>query len=74
MKPIRSALLSLATAAALSAGPSPDQPVPDRLDLPGALGFAVENNFTIRTARSRVSQAEGSLVTARAGYLPHAGV
>ena len=74
MKPIRSVLLCLATAASLAAAPNPDQPVPDRIDLPGALSFAVENNFTIRTARARVSQAEGSLVTARAGYLPHLGV
>jgi TolC family type I secretion outer membrane protein len=74
MKQFRSALLCLATAATLAAAPNPDQPVPDRLDLPGALGFAVENNFTIRGARAQVRQAEGSLVTARAGYLPHLGV
>jgi len=67
------AFASIAAAFAFAA-PNPDQPIPDRLDLPNALRYAVENNFTIREARERVRQADGALTTARAGYLPHAGV
>ncbi len=67
-------LASLAAAASLPAAPAGTPSVPDRLDLPTALGFALENNYTIRQARERLNQAEGALMTARAGLLPRASV
>lgn len=73
MKPFRTVLLCLVTAVVAVAAPDAAQPVPERLDLPNALRYAAENNFSIRTARERLNQAEGSLLTARAGYLPQAG-
>ncbi len=56
MKPVHALpLLLLALAAtALRAEPASDQPVPEQLDLPTALRFAAENNFTLRAARERV--------------------
>ena len=74
MKLFRPLLLSLATVAVAAAAPDAAQPVPERLDMPNALRFAAENNFSIRAARERLNQAEGALLTARAGYLPQAGV
>ncbi len=76
MKPLRSFLLAFAltTAGAAYSAPDAAQPVPERLDLPNALRFAAENNFSIRGARERLNQAEGSLMTARSGFLPQAGV
>lgn len=56
------------------AAPEGTQPVPDRIDLPGALRYALENNFAIRQARERLNQAEGALLTARGGLLPQAEV
>jgi outer membrane protein TolC len=53
------------------ADPSPDQPVPDRLDLKGAIAFALENNFDIRQARERIRQQEGLLVEIRARNIPN---
>lgn len=77
MNPFRSVLLAFsaaALAAAAHAAPNPEQAVPDQLDLPTALRFALENNFAIRQARERVNQAEGGVTAARAGQLPRATV
>ncbi len=74
MKSFRLLLLFAAAAAPVFAAPDATQPVPERLDLPNALRYALENNFSIRQARERLNQAEGALTTARAGYLPSAGV
>jgi TolC family type I secretion outer membrane protein len=76
MKTLRSLtfLASVALSAALAAAPDSTQSVPDRLDLPNALRYALENNFTIRQARERLNQTEGALLTARAGLLPQAEV
>ncbi len=74
MKSLRPLLFLAASATALVAAPNPTQPVPDRLDLPNALRYALENNFTIREARERLNQTQGQLITARAGYLPTATV
>ena len=70
MKHIRLLVLLGAAAATAFAAPDPAQPVPERIDLPGALNYALENNFSIRQARERLNQAEGSLISSRAGYLP----
>ena len=72
MKPLRPLLFLASSATALCAAPDLAPPVPDRLDLPTALRYAAENNFTLRQARERVNQAQGQLLTARAGYLPRA--
>ena len=72
MKSIRLLLLCGAVAAIASAAPDAAQPVPERIDLPGALRYALENNFSIRQARERLNQTEGALLSARAGYLPSA--
>ncbi|MBK8475774.1 MAG: TolC family protein [Opitutaceae bacterium] len=74
MKSFRSVFLALALTAVAGAAPHAAQPVPERLDLPNALRYAAENNFSIRGARERLNQAEGSLMTARSGFLPQAGV
>ena len=63
--------LGLASAAGLlSAAPNPAQPVPDTLDLPTALNFALENNFSIRQAKERIRQQEGVVFEVSASQLP----
>ncbi len=66
------AALALA-AASLSAQPMPQQPVPDQLDLKTAIGFALENNFSIRQARERIKQQEGVVVEVSARRIPNLG-
>jgi outer membrane protein TolC len=63
------ALLALASPAS-QAAPAPDRPMPDQLDLPTALGFALQNNFSIRQAQERIRQQEGVLVEVKAQTLP----
>lgn len=68
------AMITLAlTCGSVQAAPAPQQPVPDRLDLKTAIGFAIENNFAIRQARERIRQQEGILVEIRARQLPNVG-
>lgn len=77
MNPFRLALVAVAGSAltlAAVAAPNPEQAVPDQLDLPQALRFALDNNFAIRQARERVNQAEGGVTAAQAGRLPTASV
>lgn len=68
----------LAFAAALPvatfAAPEPSREVPPRLDLPGAIGFAIENNFAIRQARERIKQQDGLLIEIRARSIPNVGM
>lgn len=64
----------LALAAAALAQPSPQKPVPDRLDLPNALLFAIENNFAIRQARERIKQQEGVLIEVKARQITNAAI
>jgi outer membrane protein TolC len=73
---IRTALLalSLVVPAILRAAPETEQEVPPRLDLAGALQFAIGNNFSIRQARERIREQEGLLVAVRARNLPNAAV
>ena len=66
--------LSLVVPAVLAAAPEPAKLVPPRLDLAGAIQFAVENNFSIRQARERIRQQEGLLVEVRARNLPNASL
>ncbi len=53
------------------AQPSPQQPVPDSLDLKTAVAFALENNFAIRQARERIRQQEGVLIEVSAATVPN---
>ncbi|MDP3069001.1 MAG: TolC family protein [Opitutaceae bacterium] len=64
-------LAALILAASAVAQPAPQQPVPDALDLPTAIGFAIENNFSIRQARERIRQQEGVVVEVSARSIPN---
>jgi len=70
MKISRSLVLCFGSAAAVFAQPAPSQPVPDSLDLPTALRFALDNNFSIRQARERIKQQEGVIVEVKARSIP----
>jgi outer membrane protein TolC len=61
--------LFAATACALAQSAAPQ--VPDTLDLPTALRFALDNNFTIRQARERIKQQEGVIVEVKARSIPN---
>jgi outer membrane protein len=61
------AILAL-TLAGLRAEPTP---VPDTLDLKGAIGFAVQNNFAIRQARERIKQQDGVVIEVSAREIPN---
>lgn len=54
--------------------PAPQQPVPDKLDLKTAIGFALNNNFAIRQARERIKQQEGVIIEIAAREIPNVGV
>ncbi len=47
-------------------------PVPDVLDLPTAVKYALEHNYSILEARERIRQQEGLIVEIRAQALPNA--
>lgn len=64
------AAVALSTAS-LTAAPEPQRPVPPNLDLKGAIGFAVENNFAIRQARERIRQQEGVVIEVSARQIPN---
>jgi outer membrane protein TolC len=71
MKITRSLALLAGSAVAALAQPAPAPSVPDTLDLPTALRFAVDNNFTIRQARERIKQQEGVSVEVKARSVPN---
>ncbi|MFA5262393.1 MAG: TolC family protein [Opitutaceae bacterium] len=45
--------------------------MPETLDLRSAIGFALQNNFTIRQARERIRQQEGVLIEVTAREIPN---
>ena len=49
-------------------------PIPDTLDLPTALAYALENNFSIRQAQQRIREQEGLVVEIRSQALPDVSV
>jgi outer membrane protein TolC len=51
--------------------PDPHFTVPDRLDLPYALAYALDNNFAIRQAKERIRQQEGIVLEVRAAQIPN---
>lgn len=57
-------------AAALSISSLSAQNQPDKLDLDGALRYAIENNHSIRQARERIKQQEGVQIEVSAARLP----
>ncbi|MEO6245573.1 MAG: TolC family protein [Opitutaceae bacterium] len=59
------------TCAVAQAQPKPAAPVPDTLDLPTAVAFALENNFSIRQARERIRQQEGVVIEVSARTIPN---
>lgn len=54
----------------LQAAPAATDVVPDTLDLPTAIGFALEHNFSIRQARERIRQQDGVVVEVSARSIP----
>jgi outer membrane protein TolC len=71
MKTLRSITALLFATSLVPAQPAPMQGIPETLDLPTALRFAVENNFSIRQARERIKQQEGVVVEVRARAIPN---
>ena len=63
-------LVAASAAARTPSRPAPE--VPDSLDLPTAIAYAVENNFSIRQARERIREQEGLITEVRALALPSA--
>ena len=57
----------------LRAAPASAPLLPEPLDLPGALRFALGNNFAIRQARERIRQQEGVEIEVRARQIPNVG-
>ncbi|SDR65577.1 TolC family protein [Opitutus sp. GAS368] len=67
-----SLLVGPAARAQLNDGkPDPNFPVPDALDLPYALAFALDNNFTIRQAKESIRQQEGVVLQVRSAEIPN---
>lgn len=67
-----SLLTSLPVAAQINDGkPDPEFAVPEGLDLPYSLGFALDNNFAIRQAKERIRQQEGIVLEVRSAQLPN---
>jgi outer membrane protein len=64
------AALALGLVSLQAAEPTPQQPVPDQLDLPTSIRFALDNNFAIRQARERIKQQEGVVVEVSAREIP----
>ena len=78
MKMFARQFLPLALAAVLFAPPLPAQPagpaparLPDDVDLPAALRFALDHNFSILQARERIQEQEGLIIQTRASVLPN---
>ncbi|MBI5692007.1 MAG: TolC family protein [Verrucomicrobia bacterium] len=74
MKSLRLLLVPAAAAAALLSSPvraaAASPVVPETLDLPTALRFALDHNFAIRQARERIRQQEGVVIEVSAREIP----
>ncbi len=64
------AAFALGLASLQAADPTPQQPVPDQLDLPTSIRFALDNNFAIRQARERIKQQDGVVIEVSAREIP----
>src|SRR5581483_11782061 len=81
MKMFARPFIPLALATALSVLPAPAQPaatapavLPGDVDLPTALRFALDHNFSILQARERIQEEEGLIIQTRAAVLPNVAV
>lgn len=63
--------LAVGSSAAPAARPSP--PEPETIDLKTAIGFALENNFSIRQARERIREQEGVILEVKSRAIPNVG-
>jgi outer membrane protein len=68
---VTSLVALIVAAGSMRAAPAPQQPIPDKLDLKTAIGFAIENNFMIRQARERIRQQEGIVIEVKARAIPN---
>lgn len=64
------AAIAFGLASLQAAEPASQQPVPDQLDLPTSIRFALDNNFAIRQARERIKQQDGVVVEVSAREIP----
>jgi len=66
-------LLAGAARAQVSAGGEPDAPttLPDRLDLPTAIRYALDHNYPILQAREQIRQQEGVIIQVKAQGIPN---
>jgi outer membrane protein len=67
---LATAMLALRSLGAGGASDSPEG-LPGEIDLPTALRFALDHNFSIRQARERIKEQEGVLIETRAAALPN---
>ena len=67
-----SLLATIPVSAQLNDGkPDPDFAVPEALNLPYALAFALDNNFAIRQAKERIRQQDGVVLEVRGPQIPN---
>jgi outer membrane protein len=72
-RPLLTALaLAMVPVAVSAAAPAPD--VPEQLDLPTAIRYALDNNYAIRQARERLQEQEGLIMEIRSIVLPNVGL
>jgi outer membrane protein len=48
--------------------------VPERLDLPNAITYALANNYAIQLARERIKEQEGLIIAVKARAIPNAAI
>lgn len=63
--------LLLGAASAFAESPTPAPEIPDKLDLQTAIGYALDNNFSIRQARERIREQEGLIVEVKSAIIPN---
>ena len=63
-------LLALSPAAVFAADPAPAS-LPDPLDLPGAIAYAVQHNYVILQARELIRQQDGIILQVQAPGIPN---
>lgn len=64
------AVLAVAGLATVAAFAAPPPSLPKEIDLPAAIGLALENNFAIRQAREQIRQQEGIALVVQATAMP----
>ena len=69
--PVRPLVAMVMAVAAFQSVVAQPAAVPDTLDLRTAIGFALENNFSIRQARERIKQQDGVVIEVSARQIPN---